>query len=493
MNLRNKLITQKLSLNILTTFSLMIITFLFCMLSPLNPLEHTMYCGTDSSVFKTVALYMKNGFMPYKDIFDHKGPLLYIYNWIGIELSYWRGIWYIEAVSLFITFIAMYKICRLLCGRFCSIIILLVSSTPLFQYFEGGNLTEEYAMPFIAVSLYIYTDYFVNKHVSKLRLFICGLSLGAVLLLRPNMISVWVVFSLAVLFEFIRQKNFISIMKFAMFFVLGILSILGPIFVWLAFNGAFTDFIHDYLIFNSEYVSGDRAALINKFRSFVFFSRNFFILSSIVCSIYLLFTEKNTFHTAYFLSICCTLILICISGQTYAHYGMVFIPLQTYPLTRILCKFPNLKSLSKVGLSIMCFFLFINTFLPWIHHVRSIVKPNSINITENKINEVVTIVKSETAEDDVITVLGNWNIIYVLSERLSASKYSYQAPLTEVNPIIAEKYFTDLEQSKPKLIVITSDYYDETSYEYQKMMDFITTNNYTSLTTVDDILIYTSI
>lgn len=34
--------------------------------------------------------------------------------------------------------------------------VLMICITPLYTYFEGGNLTEEYALPFIAAALYIY-------------------------------------------------------------------------------------------------------------------------------------------------------------------------------------------------------------------------------------------------------------------------------------------------------------------------------------------------
>lgn len=47
-----------------------ILTFIFLLKSPLHP-----WIGsevfTDSSVFKTIALMMEQGYMPYKDSFDH--------------------------------------------------------------------------------------------------------------------------------------------------------------------------------------------------------------------------------------------------------------------------------------------------------------------------------------------------------------------------------------------------------------------------------------
>lgn len=87
---------------------LFMITFVFLMQSPLNILLPNGNSATDSSVFKTIALCMEKGLMPYRDVFDHKGPLIYIYNWLGMKIAYWRGIWAIEFISLFVCFVYIY-------------------------------------------------------------------------------------------------------------------------------------------------------------------------------------------------------------------------------------------------------------------------------------------------------------------------------------------------------------------------------------------------
>lgn len=180
--------------------------FLFLTQSPL----HFWIGGdtdTDSSVFKTVALMMSKGYMPYRDSFDHKGPLLFLINFFGMKISSYRGTWVFEFAAVFVTFAALYKIARLFCGRVFSCISVLASTHLLFNYYVGGNLVEEYAMPFLAVSLYIYLDYFINQNITRCRLVICGLGLGAICMLRPNMLSVWFVFSMAVLIDCIRKKT----------------------------------------------------------------------------------------------------------------------------------------------------------------------------------------------------------------------------------------------------------------------------------------------
>ena len=57
------------------------------MMSPLNPFVSNAVPGQDSSVFIYVGNILKRGLMPYKDTFDHKGPLLYLLEYAGLFIS----------------------------------------------------------------------------------------------------------------------------------------------------------------------------------------------------------------------------------------------------------------------------------------------------------------------------------------------------------------------------------------------------------------------
>ncbi len=132
-----------------------VLAFLFLLNSPLHPWRCAP-TGTDSSVFKTVAFMMDMGYMPYKDSFDHKGPLLYVINYWGQLVAYYRGVWVFEAASMTLTIFMLYKIARLKARVFPSTMIVLTAISMLFGFFEQGNFTEEYAMPFIAIGIYFF-------------------------------------------------------------------------------------------------------------------------------------------------------------------------------------------------------------------------------------------------------------------------------------------------------------------------------------------------
>lgn len=121
---------------------------------------------TDSAVFNTIAMVMEKGYIPYRDSFDHKGPLIYFLNYLGRQIAPYRGIWLLEFITLYFTFYMMYRIGCLCCRHLHAAIILLFTAAPLFTFFESGNKVEEFSLPFIALSLYLFLDYLMNRRIS---------------------------------------------------------------------------------------------------------------------------------------------------------------------------------------------------------------------------------------------------------------------------------------------------------------------------------------
>lgn len=250
--------------NIVSFLLSALVSFVFLLNSSLHPWEGQ-WTTTDSSVFKTVSFMMSNGYMPYKDTFDHKGPLLYIINFFGDKIEFFKGVWMFEFIAITITFFFIFKIARIKSTKFPAILSSFLAISLLFDYLEYGNLVEEYAMPLISIALFLFLDYLINNKISSFRIFVSGFAFGAVLLLRPNMITVWIVFCFAILLIKVIYKDYKSIQQFILWFLIGALTIIIPITIWLSINGALYKFIEDYLIFNIQYTSleGGRGSVKN--------------------------------------------------------------------------------------------------------------------------------------------------------------------------------------------------------------------------------------
>ena len=462
-------------ISIIVVFVILLLTFIITMQSPLNIFSNKLISGTDSSVFRTVAYYMREGLMPYKDIFDHKGPIIYILNYIGMAISYNRGIWLIEFLSMFISLSFMYKTARLYCNKFLSILILILVTSPLFLFFEQGNLTEEYALPFISISFFIFLDYLKNNKISSFRLIACGISFGSVCLLRINMIPLWIVFCISIFIKELKDKNIRQLLRFCLYFILGILIIILPIFIWLIINDAFIPFFESYILFNLKYTSASSITLIDKLNSMDYFMTNSISLLVIAFSIFNIYKSRNFINISYIICLLLTYIFITLSGRTYPHYGMILIPLFIYPLAYsfYLNKGKNERFTLELITIILVFLFAFPSCFDGVIKASSDYNDRALNINNTSTTTEFAIaydVISNTDEDDKITVFGNNNIIYLLSKRMSVSKYTYQFPILNVDKSIKKSYFTDLNEDKPKIIVKI--------YEDEAMKKFIEENNY---------------
>ena len=85
---------------------------------------------------------------------------------------------------------------------------------------------------------------------------------------------------------------------------------------------------------------------------------------------------------------------------------------------------------------------------------------------------VANYITDHTFDNEKISVYGNWDFIYILSNRNHATKYSYQFPIGKIKPSILADYIKQLEYDMPKIIVIQAGYFDNT------ISNFLSSNNY---------------
>ncbi len=474
----------KLILNVLIFWFLLLITFIFLFKSPLHPWVES-DSGVDSSVFKSIAIMMDNGLMPYRDTFDHKGPLMYIINFIGYKLGGYCGIWYIEFISLFISLIIVYKISRFKCNKSSSLFVVFLFLAVLYNFIEDGNFIEEYCIPFICGSLYIFLDYLLHDKVTNLRLILCGLSFGAVLMLRPNTIALWIVFCLVILIKCLYEKKYKHLFKFIFYFAIGISIIVVPLVLWLYLNDSLLAFWECYIIFNFSYTNSLMNNYISYYRIVTFFTfiNDILILLSIILSIVVFFYKKDKVIIYNLLFTFLSLLFISISGVEFPHYGMLLVPCIIYPFS---CFFElNIKNkffvfLSYSYLCIIVGFMWLDVFM----YFPRLSFNGGDNISKD-VRYITNFIKENTDKNNKISVYGNWNIIYILSERFPASRYSYQIPINKIDENITEYHFNELKEYLPKYIVVDKESYDS------DLWDFILENNY-ELVWQSDNSLYTS-
>ena len=120
----------------------------FYILLPSSPLRMPL-ATTDSGAFLYIGWRVLNRELPYRDIWDHKLPIIYYLDALGLALvpnSRW-GVWLLEFVGLFLAAWIGYILIKRAMGLMPALFSLALWLLTLFFVLDGGNLTEEYVLP----------------------------------------------------------------------------------------------------------------------------------------------------------------------------------------------------------------------------------------------------------------------------------------------------------------------------------------------------------
>ena len=461
---------------------LILLTFITSLVLVSNPFSEVI-AKHDSSMFTYFGYAMDNGKIMYKEIFDHKGPIIFILNYIGILFSTttFAGIYIVEFLSLFLFFLFTYRLSRLWITDLTALVPIIVEAIVLTFFLEGGNLTEEYALPFIAYSLYAFSKFYKsdNKIIWN-EIILIGISFAIVFLLRANMISLWVIFCIFILVEFIYKKKYSELLKVIGLFITGLLLVLIPICLYLYLNGALEAGVFQSLIFNFMYLdsSGDKNESIRTLYNLL--SNHYVVALFSVFLLYIIYRWRNYTKNEKILSIIALLFTSfsfytsVMPGRDYKHYLMAMIPTMTIPLVFIIKDLRiNIGRYKLFFSSCLVIFILYNSQLNTIYEtiyitnidVNEIEQSDGIDHEEqqmifnatkkNRVLDIAEIIKENSNEDDMIYVHRNAGNLYLLSDRLSSIKY-FNLPAVDLNEntLIGKDFLNEIIHANSKLIIL---------------------------------------
>lgn len=462
--------------------------FVICMQSPMNPFLVELP-GVDSGVFHYVASVMQKGGLPYRDTFDHKGPLLYFINYLGLYINYYSGAWLLEFCALLAWIAITYKTARLFCRRIPACFVCLIAATALLSAFFGGNFPECYALPCIAGAFWIFTDYFRNNRVNAGRLVLCGGLLGCALMLKPNTISVWVAFCIAVLVQKCMQKRPRDLLGFLGFFLLGLGAVLIPIVIYLVSNGIFQDFLDAYFLLNFQYSTvGGEMSPVSLAKDFL---RKSWAIPRLMIVVSCLLQKKtrSIYWFAWLGYFLLSLAMCFMNGNNYVYYTITMVPCYAAPLAYFLGKmrYDRKSSYALQALALVAAAILVSSwYLPAKTSVKKVIRATpQVSLGDEHHQELYRLIEEYTDEDEPIIVYGNEDAFYFYGHRFAASKYSFQYPIIFKSEKIKNEFFAELDEKLPKLILVQSLWCSD---EY--IGEFLETHPYECITDFDDYALY---
>ena len=284
------------------------------------------YRFIDSDIFRYMGYALLQGKIPYTDLFDHKGLLLYWINALGLFIHIDYGIFILQVFHLTATLIVWYKILSNYHQTWLKFLILAVSLIALWVYLEDGNLAEEWSLLCISLPIMFWLDALKtkSKEFTTHAMFVIGLCIGALFLLRLNNIAPVFIILVYCLIEAILKRKYHYAIKattiiFASFTIFPILACIH-MYLLNGFQGI-DDMFYAIIGFNLDYAKQSGMGAQFDWSNPLLFCTPFLPFIYLLPAI---FKERQVVIP---LLLAFLFTLISTGGRSYPHYFIVIIPL----------------------------------------------------------------------------------------------------------------------------------------------------------------------
>lgn len=430
----------------------------------------------DSGVFLYIGQQILDGSVPYRDIWDHKGPLIYYINALGLLIGHGSraGVFFLEILSLFASvslgYIAMKKTYGSVPAFFASIIWPL----NLVYVLGGGNYTEEYGLLFSFITLYLFVRS-QERRPGLTYIFLIGAVFSLSFLLRPNNIGMQISVAIFLFITGIASNRTNELLKQSVAFIIGAIVILIPVLLYFEWNNALGDLFDQSIRYNIVYAGISWERRINA----VYTGLNLFApsgLTLIACTAWIIgifylrqkpdITESKTALTAVaVIGLPVEIILSNFSYRTYIHYFILWLPvlavLSGFFTFQLISSFSSSRlKLFKGRIEVShlwVFAIFITIFgislMKVIYDFRYIYLSHSRNPTAD-----TEMIRENMADTNYLLMWGAEASYNFFTGMKSPTRYVYQYPLYTCGYYTEEKIKEikdDIARNRP-LIVDTS-------------------------------------
>jgi len=454
-----------------------------CYTSPLYP----NYFGYDSAIFSLMGKGILAGKALYSDLFDHKGPIIFLINALGFWLGGRSGIFWVQYIFGVVSIVFLFHAGSLLRQKKCfssfgeSLCIFFAVFSYFFYAFQRGNLTEEYSMPFISASLYLFVKYAAEaeNHTAHPPLYSLfhGINFACLAFLRLNNAVSIAMGVLAIIAYLIYKRHYANLVINILTGCAGLLIITVPILFYFFCNGSLEEML--YATFLHNFKIAENIGHIPLSQEPIKFVALYFPL--LFCVALVTLKVRNNRHFA-FMDVLLAVILggnvvVLWIANRFPHYFAVFTPVYAVFLSHYLYVHKERMGLVCVTACTMINLAFAAYF--------SVASFNDVYIEKDAalrhdiIQEAVTCIP----EDERNSIIG---YCVAASDYLSANimpcykYYTLQDTWSVTNPQIMDDFMAWLLVEKPKWVLINSNEENEAvldilenGYELRSSNDYL--------------------
>lgn len=220
----------------------------------------------DANIFFTMGKSMFGGKVLYRDVFDHKGPVLYLLYGLGslVDPTGFGGIFLLEVLSLALFLALGTRTAALLCGRalhpaWSALPAAAVAAGRAF--FHGGS-AEEFLLPFLAAALYGgLRALCAGRRMPLPAVALQGFLAGCALWLKYTVLGFYLAWVVLLAFWYLRRGWGRALAQSVGAYLGGIALATLPWGVYFGVHGALGDWFTAYFYDNLFLYTGSRGGL----------------------------------------------------------------------------------------------------------------------------------------------------------------------------------------------------------------------------------------
>lgn len=450
---------------------LFVVAGTLCVLLPMSPLNTRYIINRDSGVFLYVGWRILNGELPYRDVWDHKPPVIFYIDALGLAIangSRW-GVWVLEFLSLSFAAFVGYKVIQKALGTIPAVLSTLLWLLTLVFLIQGGNLTTEYTLSLQFATLWLVTTTLEKPTFHYWRWFFIGLIGAMAFFTKQTTIGIWVTAILVLIINRVKLRKVKELAFESLYFFGGVVAVCIFWIVFFALQGGLAEFLDAAFFYNFIYSSSvtdfaDRILPVTKGIA-PLTTVGLLQIAGVGYILGLLLISFRRDVSRSWLPLLVIglfdlpieLILISISGRKYGHYYMTTLPVLAFFAgitfwTILSAKFlHDLPRTAKYVLTVGLVGVFLWTsYKPYVEKVlsfRGVRKPAVVSgITQN------------TNPEDKILLWGAESSVNFVTRRKSPTRFVYLYPLYMkgyVNEQMIIEFLDGLVRERPVLIIDT--------------------------------------
>lgn len=417
--------------------------------------------SSDNAIYLTMGTAMAQGQSPYLDIFDHKGPLVFILQ--ALPQLFSGGY---STISVFCQEVLFLFACLLLIAKIAEefaapyfpvqLVYLALGATLL----GGGNLTEEYAAVFTLAGLLVIVRTFkcgLPEDAEGLfgRACLLGAMAALAFLTRANNTLVLLAMTAALAACLAVKARFAALYRCAGGFILGFAAACLPVLLWLLYHGALGASLYGSILHNMMYAETGSASRVQ-----MLFHNSYGHMAMVIAAISCLgalaiFKKSPALAVSMFMGAASAGAGAFISHKFYNHYLYIGVPLAALGAAALLGCFAQMGGKQKRAASIVL----VLCCLVWLvprgmdrNASRLAQRADYLSIEQNAKELYAMVPEDERDRFMAYRVEPMW---YVAAEALPCMRFYFlQETLADADPAVMDEIVNTLSTDPPKWLVI---------------------------------------